>query len=279
MRTREILFGLCLTGGAAGVLAHGVMSDPPSRMWTCGYETQVHHIVNGTAKTPACSTAFAFNPQAPYNFMAVVTHTWGRAKLNPLPKNVCGFDGESWKGAKTPWDIAMAWPATQVAAGPKTITWDISWGPHFDDTQEFRYWITKPGFVFSPTRELTWDDFETEPFCMELYDDKNPTGNPDITVDKTNIKFTTRCNVPARTGRHVIYGEWGRTEATLQRFHGCIDVVFGPTPVRPGGAKADGTATPAGPAKPGVDALGREPGAADGAPPRVRRFAPRTAAP
>jgi chitin-binding protein len=29
--------------------------------------------------------------------------------------------------------------------------------------------------------------------------------------------------VPARSGRHVIYAEWGRTPPTLERFHGCID--------------------------------------------------------
>jgi predicted carbohydrate-binding protein with CBM5 and CBM33 domain len=80
---------------------------------------------------------------------------------------------------------------------------------------------------------LTWDDFESEPFCTELYDDKNPTANPNLIVDKANQKFTTRCTVPARNGHHVIYGEWGRSESTLQRFHGCVDVAFGANPIRP----------------------------------------------
>jgi len=42
--------------------------------------------------------------------------------------------------------------------------------------------------------------------------------------------FTTRCTVPSRTGRHVIYGEWGRTPPTFERFHGCVDVQFSGNP-------------------------------------------------
>lgn len=87
---------------------------------------------------------------------------------------------------------------------------------------------------------------------MEIYDDRNPAGNPDIIVDKVNIKFTTRCQVPARSGHHVIYGEWGRTESTLQRFHGCIDAAFVTSGVAPSGQ----TRAPAGSAIE-VDALGK----------------------
>jgi len=40
----------------------------------------------------------------------------------------------------------------------------------------------------------------------------------------------TFCDVPQRQGRHVIYGEWGRNQSTLERFHGCMDVTFDGTP-------------------------------------------------
>jgi chitin-binding protein len=36
--------------------------------------------------------------------------------------------------------------------------------------------------------------------------------------------------VPSRTGRHVIYAEWGRTPPTFERFHGCIDAQFSGSP-------------------------------------------------
>ena len=83
----------------------------------------------------------------------------------------------------------------------QTFTWNISWGPHFSDTQEFRYWITKPSFQFQVGRALSFDDFEDQPFCVLSYSDANPTGNPDVIPDKAGALFQTRCNVPQRSGR------------------------------------------------------------------------------
>lgn len=219
--------GLLFLVVIADAFAHGVMENPPSRNWLCGAVTRPEEVDLGTAKHPACSTAFAVNPPAAYNYMAVLTHSLGRSEVAPLPQHVCGFAGEFWKGAETPWDVPMAWPANPISEGPHIITWNITWGPHFDDTRDFRYWITKSGFVFSSAKALTWEDFETDPFCIEEYDDWNPAANPDVTTDKPNSRFHTRCMLPPRSGHHVIYGEWGRTGPTLERFHGCIDVDFG----------------------------------------------------
>jgi chitin-binding protein len=232
--------GLCILGSAIGAFAHGLVESPPSRNWICGAVTKPDEIGNGKAKYPVCAEAFEPNPIAAYNFMAVVTHTLGRSEVTPLPNNVCGFDGETWKGASTPWDVPMEWPTTPMSAGPQSFTWNISWGPHFDDTKDFKYWITKPGFVFSPTKALTWDDFEVEAFCDLGYDDKKPTANPNVTADKAQQIFKNQCDVPERKGHHVIYSEWGRIAPTFERFHGCVDVAFGGSaiaPRLPGGAK------------------------------------------
>jgi chitin-binding protein len=247
-------------GAAVTAHAHGLIEEPPSREWICGKETQPDQIKYGTnAKTPACSTAFKVgDPQAAYNFMGVVTHTWGHSKVTPFPKYICG-SGEYWKGEATPWDAAMDWPATPVTAGVKSIIWNISWGPHFDDTKEFKYWITKESFVFSPDKALAWEDLEAEPFCTLDYDDTKPTANPNVIADKTAVKFITKCTLPTRKGHHVVYGEWGRTEPTIERFHGCFDAQYaGGTairvPFRPGmsGRLSAPQADPI-----GLDALGR----------------------
>jgi len=250
---KTIPFGLAFLCAGAAAFADGLMESPPARNWYCGFTTKPDEIQNHRAQFPACSTAFAAIPMAGYNFMTVVTHSWGRAKTTPLPEHVCSFNSETWKGAQTPWDVPMDWFTTPMSPGLQSITWNVAWGPHYDVTRDFSYWITKAGFIFSPARELTWDDFETEPFCMELYDDKNPAANPNIFVDKTNQKFTTRCTMPARSGHHVIYGEWGRTESTLQRFHGCIDVAFGANPIRPGVRRMERAEVAPG----AVDVLGR----------------------
>jgi chitin-binding protein len=222
-----IRFGFGILGAVAMAWSHGLIVSPPSRNFICGMETIPAQVDFGGAKTQACSTAFAVNPMAAYNYMAVLTHSWGRAEVTPLPKHVCGFDGETWKGAKTPWDTAMAWPASPVTPGLKTFTWDITSGAHFADTRDFKYWITKRDFVFSPTRELSWSDFEETPFCALDYDDAKPTASPAVTTEKAKGLFHTQCTLPERNGHHVVYAEWGRIEPTKERFHGCVDIAYG----------------------------------------------------
>jgi len=204
---------------------HGVIQSPPSRNWFCGAITKPDEVSNGVAEFPVCGGAFAIDQVAGYNFMSVLTHTQGRSVVGPRG-NVCGFNSETWNGAATVWDQPINWPTSNISAGPQTFTWNISWGPHFSDTQEFRYWITKPGFQFQVGKPLSFDDFEDQPFCVLTYDDTQPTGNPNIIPDKANALFQTRCTVPARSGRQVIYGEWGRNQFTFERFHSCMDVVF-----------------------------------------------------
>jgi predicted carbohydrate-binding protein with CBM5 and CBM33 domain len=223
-----VLLALC--GLAGGALAHGLIQSPPSRNWFCGAVTKPDEVTNGVAQFPVCGGAFAFNQIAGYNFMSVLTHTQGRSVVGPRP-NVCGFNSETFNGGPTVWDQPIDWPTSNMSSGIQTFTWNISWGPHFSDTQEFRYWITKPGFQFQVGRALSFDDFEDQPFCVLSYNDANPTGNPDVIPDKANALFQTRCNVPVRSGRQVIYAEWGRNQFTFERFHGCFDVVFQNGPV------------------------------------------------
>ncbi len=95
-----------------------------------------------------------------------------------------------------------------------------------------KYWITKPDFQYQFGRPLAFTDFEDAPFCSLAYNDATPNANPNIVPSPGSAKFRTSCNVPQRSGRHVIYAEWGRNAATFERFHGCIDAKFegGPAP-------------------------------------------------
>ena len=222
-----------LLGLSGSSFGHGLVSDPPSRNWFCGAITKPDQVANGSAQYPVCGDAFnapGMDPNAGYSFMSVLTHTTGRAGIGPR-SNVCSFDSETWNGNPTPWDQSINWPTNPMSAGPRTFTWNIQWGPHFSDTEDFRYWITKPGFQYQVGQPLSFSDFEDAPFCSLSYDDANPNGNPNVIPDQGNATFQTRCNVPQRSGRHVIYAEWGRNQWTYERFHGCIDVTFqGTTP-------------------------------------------------
>ena len=206
---------------------HGLIQDPPSRNWFCGAVTKPDHVLNGVAQYPACGGAFANDFSGGYSFMSVLTHDLGRSAVRPLPQNVCGFNSETWQGRSTPWDQPINWPTTNISPGPRTFTWNISWGSHFSDTKEFQYWITKPGFQYQVGQPLSWADFEDAPFCSLQYDDSSSGANPDVVPDKAKALFHTKCTVPQRQGRHVIYAEWGRNHFTFERFHGCVDVVIG----------------------------------------------------
>ncbi len=217
---------------AANVSAHGLVQDPPARNWFCGAVTKPDHVQNGVAQYPVCGGAFfapGIEPTAGYSFMSVLTHTTGRTGIGPRT-NVCGFNSETWNGAATVWDQPIDWPTVPMTAGPRNFVWNISWGPHFSDSADFRYWITKSDFVWQTGRALSFSDFEDLPFCDLAYNDATPNANPNLIPDKANALFTTRCTVPARSGRHVIYAEWGRTPPTLERFHGCIDAAFSGNP-------------------------------------------------
>ena len=125
--------------------AHGLVQDPPARNWFCGAVTKPDHVQNGVAQYPVCGGAFfapGIEPTAGYSFMSVLTHTTGRAGVGPRT-NVCGFNSETWNGAATVWDQPIDWPTVPMTAGPRNFVWNISWGPHFSDTADFRYWITK----------------------------------------------------------------------------------------------------------------------------------------
>ncbi|HET9313991.1 MAG TPA: lytic polysaccharide monooxygenase, partial [Vicinamibacteria bacterium] len=227
-RLRAAATGLVLLGVAGTSYAHGLIQSPPARNWFCGSITKPDHVQNGVAQYPVCGNAFfapGIEPTAGYSFMSVLTHTQGYSVLGPRA-NVCGYNSETWNGAATVWDQPIDWPTSPMTAGAQNFTWNISWGPHFSDTEEFRYWITRPGFQYQVGQPLSFSDLEAQPFCVETYNDANPTGNPDVIANPAAATFQTRCTVPSRTGRHVIYAEWGRNLFTFERFHGCIDVVF-----------------------------------------------------
>lgn len=208
-------------------VGHGFVDSPGARNYFCGKVTKPDEVANGVARYPVCGDAFASDFNGGYSYMSVLNHHQGRKVLGPVARNVCGFDSETWRGGKTPWDNSINWPVNNISSGTLTLSWDISNGPHFDDTSDFRYWITKPGFVYQVGRELTWADFEDQPFCDLAYNDDNPGAYPNVRADKASAHFHTTCTLPSRSGRHVIYAEWGREPPTYERFHGCIDVQIG----------------------------------------------------
>ena len=195
--------------------------------------TKPDQVQNGVAQYPVCGGAFfapGIEPTAGYSFMSVLTHTTGRLGVGPRA-NVCGFNSETWNGAATVWDQPIDWPTTPDDRGSAQFHVEHFLGsallghlglPLLDHEAELRVadWNARCRSLISRTRRS----------ATSSYNDATPNANPDLVPDKANATFLTRCTVPARSGRHVIYAEWGRTPPTFERFHGCIDAQFSGTP-------------------------------------------------
>jgi len=185
--------------------AHGGLVSPPTRTYVCRF-------LEPHAKQ--CEKAWGANPQALYDWMEVnISNAAGRHRAL-IPDGTLCAAGRDKYGA---FDAATdAWPSTPVTAGPTTMSY-TSTAPH--NTSYYRLYITREGF--DVTQPLRWDDLEP------LYD----SGPLPLAAHNT---FPV--TLPARTGHHIIYLVWQRSDSQ-EAFYGCSDVVF------PGAGGATG-ATP-----------------------------------
>jgi chitin-binding protein len=114
---------------------------------------------------------------------------------------------------------ANRWTKVNISAGTNTFTWKFT-APHA--TANWKYYITKPGW--DPNAPLTRNSFDLTPFCTVNYGGVQPP-----------FTYSHTCNVPERTGYHVILAVWEIAD-TANAFYNVIDVDFG------GGNSGDTTA-------------------------------------
>ncbi|HSC69092.1 MAG TPA: lytic polysaccharide monooxygenase [Cellvibrio sp.] len=181
--------------------AHGYISSPKSRVIQCkenGIESPTH---------PACIAAKAAGNGGLYTPQEVAV---GGVRDNHeyfIPDGrLCSANRANLFGM----DLARAdWPATAVTAGPLQFTWTNT-AAH--KTMYFRYYITKQGYNHS--QPLRWSD-------LELIHDSGK-------ADQEQFSYH-RVNMPARTGRHIVYSIWQRDweRDSAEGFYQCVDVDYG----------------------------------------------------
>ncbi|WP_334078186.1 lytic polysaccharide monooxygenase [Paenibacillus sanfengchensis] len=125
---------------------------------------------------------------------------------------------------------ATRWSKVNISSGPNTFTWDLK-VPHA--TSSWKYYITKPGW--NPNAPLSRNSFDLTPFCSVDYGGARPP-----------YTYSDTCNVPERSGYHVILAVWEIAD-TANAFYNVIDVNFGGTnpvdtqkPSAPGSLAASG---------------------------------------
>ncbi|NJQ01351.1 lytic polysaccharide monooxygenase auxiliary activity family 9 protein [Streptomyces zingiberis] len=186
---------------AAPASAHGSMSDPVSRVAACFAENPE------SPQSAACKAAVAASgTQAFYDWNEVnIADAAGRHKEIIPDGKLCSAGRDKYKGL----DLARAdWPASPMSAGSHTFRYKAT-APH---KGSFELYMTKPGY--DPSSPLTWNDLEAQPFAKVT----DPT--------LSNGEYVFEGTVPARSGRHLIYSVWQRSDSP-EAFYTCSDVTFG----------------------------------------------------
>ncbi|WP_274919297.1 lytic polysaccharide monooxygenase auxiliary activity family 9 protein [Streptomyces sp. WZ-12] len=219
MTARRTATGIALFGLAPLALtvltatpaaAHGSMSDPVSRVSACYAEGPE------SPKSAACKAAVQVGgAQALYDWNAVRDGNAGGTSRQRIPDGkLCSAGSDEYKGLDLP---RADWPATPMKAGKHTFRYKAT-APH---KGTFALYLTKDGY--DPTKPLKWSDLEAKPFAEVT----NPT--------LTDGSYVFDGTVPARSGRHLIYSIWQRSDSP-EAFYTCSDVVFGKDNGGAGGA-------------------------------------------
>lgn len=188
--------------GAVEVSAHGYVSSPKARVIVC----KENGIESPTL--PACIAAKAAGNVGFYSPQSIAIGGVRDNHQSYIPDGkLCSAGVGGYAGL----DLARTdWPATTVQAGYREFVWTNT-AQH--RSMYFRYYITKQGY--NPANPLKWSD-------LEQIHQSSPTGQ----------EATSRhmVNLPARTGKHVVYSIWQRDYADApEGFYQCIDVQYGIT--------------------------------------------------
>ncbi|MGW0331994.1 lytic polysaccharide monooxygenase auxiliary activity family 9 protein [Streptomyces sp. NPDC003011] len=202
---------------AAPASAHGSMGDPVSRVAQCYAEGPE------SPSSAACKAAVAAGgTQALYDWNGIrIGDANGRHQTLIPDGRLCSAGNDAFKGL----DLARAdWPATAVSAGPYTFEYRVT-APH---KGTFTVYATKPGY--DPAQPLGWDDLDLARPVATATDPVAAGGH-----------YTFSGTLPERTGRHLLYAVWQRSDSP-EAFYSCSDVDFGGGA---GTAGAGGGGTPA----------------------------------
>ncbi|MCX5408243.1 lytic polysaccharide monooxygenase [Streptomyces sp. NBC_00335] len=186
---------------AVPAAAHGSMTDPVSRVAACYAEGPE------SPKSAACKAAVAASgAQAFYDWNAVnIANAAGQSKALIPDGKLCSAGNDKYRGL----DLARAdWPASPMAAGAHTFRYKGT-APH---KGSFELYVTKDGY--DPSKPLKWSDLEAAPFAKVT--------DPGM----QNGDYVFSGTVPNKTGRHLIYSVWQRSDSP-EAFYTCSDVVFG----------------------------------------------------
>jgi predicted carbohydrate-binding protein with CBM5 and CBM33 domain len=201
--------GIAVAIAPPAALAHGVMLTPGARTYLC-YVDGLRSTGEIISYNPACAAAVASGGTQPlYDWFGVLRSDAGGRTTGFIPDgSICSGGNPKYAA----YDAARTdWPVTHLTSGAQIEFHYSNWAAH---PGSFNLYITRDGW--SPTTPLAWADLV--PFASTT----NPpaTGPPGA----FNYYFWTG-NLPVKTGRHILFAQWVRSDSQ-ENFFSCSDVVF-----------------------------------------------------
>lgn len=195
--------GLVVTAGSGKAEAHGTPMKPGSRTFLCWQDGLTD---TGEIKpiNPACRSAQQVSGTTPfYNWFSVLRSDGaGRTRGFVPDGQLCSGGNTNFTGFNTP---SADWPLTHLTSG---ATVDFSYNAWAAHPGWFYVYITKDGF--DPTKTLTWNDMEEQPF---LSVDHPPLNGSPGTVGPTTPGGAS-C---PRTSRAATSSTWSGSAPTARR--------------------------------------------------------------
>ena len=188
---------------ASDAFAHGTMTTPISRVYAC-FQGNPENPTN-----PACAAAKAVGgSQAFYDWNGInQANANGNHQAVVPDGKLCSGNNPTFRGLDVNRSDWQTTPIQADANGRFTFVFKAT-APHA--TRDWRFFVTRDGW--QPGSPLRWADLQE--FCT--------LGNTPLSADGT---YKLQCTLPQRSGQHVIYNTWQRSDST-EAFYTCMDVRF-----------------------------------------------------
>lgn len=208
--------------------AHGGMTYPADRAYQCylnGYEggAAIGQGGNMVPTNPVCIDAIAEGTYSFYTWYGnLLPQVAGKHEETIPDGSLCG-PNPNFTAYNA---VSEHWPTTSLESGQDLTLKYAAKAPH--PGWWFTY-ITKE--TWDPTQPLGWDD-------LDLIDKR--LDPPLVPGGVQGPEYTWTVSLPERTGQHIIYEVWERTDSP-EAFYTCSDVVFGEGGSTDGGTTDGGT--------------------------------------
>lgn len=197
---------LTVPSAATRAAAHGTMIVPESRIHRCAFDGSIE-----SHQDPACRAAVeAGGKQALYDWNGMRQASADGRHRELIPDGqLCNGGNPDFAGLALGRNDWRTTPLVPGAGGSFEFVFHAT-APHA--TRDWQLYVTRDGW--DTTQPLGWDD--VEPFCT--------SGAVPLATDAQGRQvYRIPCTVPARSGRHVIFAIWQRSDSP-EAFYSCSDV-------------------------------------------------------